>query len=166
MVTLEFEVWGRVSRPLGRVFRAVQNPRELSAYFTTGGASAALEAGKTVTWDFADFPGEFPVQAKSVVGNKSILISWSSATGGNNDVLFKFKKISPRSTEVRIRESGPGMSNHHRWTRAEYYRPLDHASWSGKVSSPCNAGVFRGSWRPVRRTACEARILRTDPPPG
>ena len=103
---LGFEVWGRVRRPIGRVFKAVQDPKELSAYFTTGGASEPLATGKTVYWDFADFPGKFPVQAKRVVKNKSILISWASATGGRNDALFTFKKINPRATEVRVRESG------------------------------------------------------------
>jgi len=103
---LGFEVWGRVSRPIGSVFKAVQDPKELSRYFTTGGAKGRLESGKTVTWDFADFPGEFPVRVKRVVKNKSISISWSAATGGRNNVSFTFKKISPRSTEVRIRESG------------------------------------------------------------
>lgn len=103
---LGFEVWGRVRRPVGRVFRAVQAPKELSAYFTTGGASGPLETAKTVMWDFADFPGKFPVKAKHVVKNQSILMAWGSATGGRNDVLFRFKKISTRSTEVRIRESG------------------------------------------------------------
>jgi uncharacterized protein YndB with AHSA1/START domain len=106
MKGLSFEVWGRVSRPIGRVFKAVQDPKELSAYFTTGGAKGRLESGKTVTWDFADFPGAFPVEVKKVVKNKSILISWASATGGRNDCLFTFKRVSPRSTEVRIRESG------------------------------------------------------------
>jgi uncharacterized protein YndB with AHSA1/START domain len=103
---LRFEVWGRIRRSLGRVFRAVQAPKELSAYFATGGASGPLETGKTVMWDFADFPGKFPVRVKRVVKNKSILIAWGSATGGWNDVLFQFKSISPRFTEVRIRESG------------------------------------------------------------
>lgn len=103
---LEFEVWGRVARPLNRVFRAVQDPKELSAYFTTAGASHRLETGKTVFWDFADFPGKFPVEVKRVIKNKSIVMAWGSATGGKNEVHFKFKKISPRSTEVRISESG------------------------------------------------------------
>lgn len=100
---LGFEVWGRVRRPVGRVFKAVQAPKDLSAYFTTGGASGPLETGKTVMWDFADFPGKFPVKAKRVVKNQSILIAWGSATGGRNDVLFRFKKISPRSTDMVTR---------------------------------------------------------------
>lgn len=89
-----------------RVFRAVQNPKELSAYFTTGGAKGALEAGKTVTWDFHDFPGAFPVKVKRVVKNKEIVLAWGSQTGGLNEVKFRFKRVTPRSTEVRIRESG------------------------------------------------------------
>lgn len=103
---LSFEVWGRVRRPLGRVFKAVHRPEELSAYFTTAGASAPLDAGETVMWDFADFPGAFPVRVKRTVKNKSILIAWDSAAGGRNDVLFTFKAVTPRATEVRIRESG------------------------------------------------------------
>jgi uncharacterized protein YndB with AHSA1/START domain len=103
---LSFEVWGRVRRPRARVFRAVQDPRELSAYFTTGGAKGRLVSGATVTWDFADFPGAFPVQVKKAVKGRSLLLSWGSATGGRNDVLFTFKSVGPRSTEVRVREAG------------------------------------------------------------
>jgi uncharacterized protein YndB with AHSA1/START domain len=103
---LGFEVWGRVRRPLSRVFRAVQNPNELSAYFTTGGAKGALETGKTVTWDFHDFPGAFPVNVNRVVKNREIVLTWGSPLGGSNRVRFRFKRISPKSTEVRITESG------------------------------------------------------------
>src|SRR5262245_23650926 len=103
---LRFEVFGRVRRPLARVFRAVQSPRELAGYFTTGGASGPLKTGTTVFWDFHDFPGKFPVTVKRVVRNRSIRFAWASATGGKNDVVITFKRVSPRSTEVRIVESG------------------------------------------------------------
>ena len=56
-----FEVYGKIARPVAEVFRAVTDPSELSSYFTTGGASAPLREGATVTWNFADFPGAFPV---------------------------------------------------------------------------------------------------------
>ena len=103
---VSFEVWGRVRRPLARVFEAVRDPKELSAYFTTGGAKGRLETGKTVTWDFADFPGAFPVKVVRVVPRKSIQLAWGSATGGDTRVRFTFKRVSPRATEVRVRESG------------------------------------------------------------
>jgi uncharacterized protein YndB with AHSA1/START domain len=103
---LSFEVFGRIQKPLARVFKAVQDPKELSAYFTTRGAVGKLETGKTVTWDFHDFPGGFPVKVKKVVAGKSIQLSWERAGGGWNEVLFTFKAVSAKATEVRIRESG------------------------------------------------------------
>ncbi len=103
---LSFEVWGRIRKPVKRVFGAVYDPGELSRYFTTGGASGPLKAGATVMWDFADFPGAFPVEVKRCVRNKLIVITWASPTGGKNRVAFRFKRVGPRSTEVRIRESG------------------------------------------------------------
>jgi len=103
---LNFEVWGRIRKPVAVTFDAVYDPKVLSRYFTTGGASGPLKAGTTVTWDFADFPGAFPVQVKRSVRNKLIAIAWASHTGGKNTVEFRFKKVGPNSTEVRIRESG------------------------------------------------------------
>src|SRR4249919_1267763 len=61
-----FRVFIIVNRPRHDVFEAVADPKELSAYFTTGGASARLEQGQAVTWDFADFPGAFPVEVTEV----------------------------------------------------------------------------------------------------
>lgn len=103
---LTFEVWGRVRKPRSFVYEAVADPAKLSRYFTTGGAQGWLETGKTVTWDFADFPGAFPVKVKKAVKGRSIVLSWGSATGGSNDATFTFKAVGPRVTEVRIKEGG------------------------------------------------------------
>lgn len=59
---LKFTVGARIARPVAEVFEAVVDPGQLSHYFTTGGARGRLETGATVTWDFADFPGAFPVR--------------------------------------------------------------------------------------------------------
>ena len=45
---LKFRVAARISKPVHQVFEAVADPAQLSAYFTTGGASARLETGATV----------------------------------------------------------------------------------------------------------------------
>ena len=58
---LSFDVHARIARPVAEVFAAVAEPRKLSAYFTTGGASGPLREGSTVTWKFGDIPGEYPV---------------------------------------------------------------------------------------------------------
>ena len=78
---LKFKVMIHVGRPVEDVFEAVADPGELSSYFTTGGASGRLEAGKTVTWDFHDFPGAFPVEVDEVVPNERIVLRWEAAEG-------------------------------------------------------------------------------------
>jgi uncharacterized protein YndB with AHSA1/START domain len=61
LTELRFTVSGRIARPVAEVYEAVADPAQLSQYFTTGGARGRLEPGAEVTWDFADFPGRFPV---------------------------------------------------------------------------------------------------------
>jgi uncharacterized protein YndB with AHSA1/START domain len=58
---LTFTVAARIAKPVAEVFEAIVNPAQLSRYFTTGGAKGRLETGATVSWDFHDFPGAFPV---------------------------------------------------------------------------------------------------------
>jgi len=78
---LKFTVFANISRPVPEVFEAVANPDILSEYFTTGGAKGRLEAGAQVTWDFADFPGAFPVDVVEVVPNEKIVLRWEAGDG-------------------------------------------------------------------------------------
>ncbi len=103
---LKFTVFGIIRRPVSQVFDAVYNPAKLKKYFTTKTASGPLIQGTTVTWDFHDFPGAFPVHVKKTVKNKLIVVEWGSATGGLNPVEFKFKSRGPRATKVEITEQG------------------------------------------------------------
>jgi uncharacterized protein YndB with AHSA1/START domain len=36
---LKFQVQGKIKKPVTEVFEAIYNPKKLSEYFTTGGAS-------------------------------------------------------------------------------------------------------------------------------
>jgi uncharacterized protein YndB with AHSA1/START domain len=76
---LRFTVSGRIARPVHQVFEAIVDPDQLSEYFTTGGAKGRLETGATVTWDFADFPGAFPVEVAEVVPDRRIVLRWGAA---------------------------------------------------------------------------------------
>jgi uncharacterized protein YndB with AHSA1/START domain len=78
---LKFRVAARISRPVHEVFEAVADPDKLSSYFTTGGAKGRLEAGRTVTWDFHDFPGEFPVRVIEVEPDRKIVLEWKANEG-------------------------------------------------------------------------------------
>ena len=75
---LKVNVSGRIAKPVEVVFEAVVNPEHLSHFFTTGGAQGRLESGKTVMWDFADFPGAFPVRVETVVPNEKIVLYWGA----------------------------------------------------------------------------------------
>ncbi|QGN55187.1 SRPBCC family protein [Novosphingobium sp. Gsoil 351] len=109
---LKFTVFAIVSRPAAEVFDAVADPAKLSAYFTTGGAVGRLEAGKTVQWDFADFPGAFPVDVVEAVPNERIVLRWGrnedrKPTGETNPVTFTFTPLDGDTrTKVEIAESG------------------------------------------------------------
>ena len=79
----KFTVSGRISKPVHEVFEAVADPKKLSGYFTTGGAKGRLETGATVTWDFHDFPGAFPVNVVEVVPDEKIVLTWGAAPEGD-----------------------------------------------------------------------------------
>ena len=67
----------------------------------------ALDEGATVTWEFADFPGAFPVRVTKSVKNERIELEWASAEGGrDNHVAMLFESVDPESTQVKISETG------------------------------------------------------------
>ena len=94
---LSFTVSGRVARPCSEVYEAVADPAQLSRYFTTGGARGRLEPGTEVTWDFADFPGAFPVRVVEADPPRRIVISWDGeaavAEDGTTETIFEFEPI-------------------------------------------------------------------------
>lgn len=107
---LNFRVFAYVSKPVEQVFEAVADPDQLSNYFTTGGAKGRLETGATVTWDFHDFPGAFPVQVIEVVPNERITLEWKAndTAGGayNTRVTMSFEATDDGRTLVAIEEGG------------------------------------------------------------
>lgn len=110
---LEFEVSAHVSRPVDEVFEAVADPEQLSRYFTTGGAKGRLEAGATVSWDFHDFPGAFPVEIVEVEPDRRIVLRWDANEQGLAEgesyktcVTFTFEPVEGGRTRVAVAERG------------------------------------------------------------
>ena len=118
---LKFRVAARIAKPLHEVFEAVADPTQLSHYFTTGGAQGRLETGATVTWDFHDYQGAFPVQVVEVVPDQRIVLQWDAAEGEQFDaegrpdmanagykttVTMNFKALDDGRTLVEIAEEG------------------------------------------------------------
>ena len=111
---LKFEVTGRVNKPVSEVFEAVVNPDQLSAYFTTGGAKGRIETGATVSWDFHDFPGAFPVQVIEVEKDKRIVLKWAGGQEKDGEhlkpydtlVIMRFEPVDGDRTLISISEEG------------------------------------------------------------
>lgn len=110
---LKFKVSGRIAKPVDEVFEAVADPKKLSGYFTTGGAKGRLETGATVTWDFADFPGAFPVHVVEVEKNKKIVLQWDASESEDmasanykTTVTMEFEQLDDGRTLVSIAEEG------------------------------------------------------------
>lgn len=104
---LRFDVYAKIARPVAEVFEAVVNPKQLSSYFTTGGASAPLAEGATVLWKFGDHPGEFPVRVARLVRNERIEFSWDAEEGSyQTQVVMTFEPLPDGTTLVRVAEGG------------------------------------------------------------
>src|SRR5262245_13328852 len=108
---LKFTVTSGIQKPVAEVFDAVYNPKKLSGYFTTGGASAPMDEGTTVQWKFADYHGSddegFPVKITRVVPNELIALEWEGEPDRPFTVVeMRFKALDDNSTLVTITESG------------------------------------------------------------
>ena len=106
-----YRVFIFVNRPRHDVFEAVADPDQLSNYFTTGGAVGRLRTGATVTWDFADFPGAFPVVVKQVVDDELIVFEWDANEPDADyqiEVTMRFADVEgePGRTKVEVEERG------------------------------------------------------------
>lgn len=117
---LKFRVAARIAKPVHEVFEAVADPAQLSHYFTTGGAKGRLETGTTVTWDFHDYPGAFPVHVVEVVPDQRIVLKWKANEGEapnveggektpvdyETTVTMTFKGLDDGRTLVEVAEDG------------------------------------------------------------
>lgn len=103
-------VSGRIARPCAETYEAVADPAQLSAYFTTGGARGRLEPDAEVSWDFADFPGAFPVTVLEAEPPHRLVIQWdgeaTASESGSTRVVFEFEPLDGDTrTLVTITES-------------------------------------------------------------
>ena len=99
---INFRVSGRIAKPVEEVFEAVADPAKLSNYFTTGGAQGRMETGKTVMWDFADFPGKFPVDIIEVVPNEKIVLQWGASEAESAEIGSRMKAGDYKTTVTML----------------------------------------------------------------
>ena len=99
---LKFKVAARIAKPVDEVYEAVADPAQLSQYFTTGGAQGRIETGATVTWDFHDFPGAFPVEIVAAVPNEKIVLRWDASEGEPPNVAGAEPRAADYKTVVTM----------------------------------------------------------------
>jgi uncharacterized protein YndB with AHSA1/START domain len=109
---LKFDVFIFVKRKIDEVFQAIYSAEILSKYFTTGMAIGNLNENTDVTWDFADFPGRFPVHVTKCVINQQIIINWGDDSV-KTTVEFKFENIDNSRTKVIVSEYGWSTDEKH-----------------------------------------------------
>ena len=135
---LAFKVSGRIARPVHDVFEAVADPDELSQYFTTNGAKGRLETGATVAWDFADFPGAFPVHVVEVERDRHIVLRWQAADGDDEPyettVTMEFEPLDDGRTLVTIAEEG--------WRETEAGQNASYGNCEGWTGMLCAMKVW------------------------
>ncbi|MFV0408789.1 MAG: SRPBCC domain-containing protein [Paracoccus sp. (in: a-proteobacteria)] len=104
---MDFTVFCIFDHPPARVFEAVADPAQLAQHFTMGGAAGRMESGATVTWEFADFPGAFPVDIVKALPGELLVFDWNHPAGtGRNRVSFRFDELAPNRTRVEVSETG------------------------------------------------------------
>lgn len=111
MASDSFTVWGFIAKPPSETCEAVVDPAQLSAHFTTAGAVGRMVTGETVQWEFADFPGPFPVEVVEAVDGERLVFLWESAEGasptGETRVEMVFESVDDGArTKLTITESG------------------------------------------------------------
>ena len=140
---LKFKVAARIAKPVHEVFEAIADPEQLSRYFTTGGAQGRIETGATVTWDFADFPGAFPVEVVEAVPDERIVLRWDANEGEapnveggeltpanyKTTVTMTFSSLEDRRTAVEIAEEG--------WRETEGALKASYANCQGWAQMLC-----------------------------
>lgn len=93
-----------IRQPIDKVFAAFVDPEVTTRFWFTS-ASAALEPGKTVHWEWAMFGVSADVLVKSLEPSKRIVIEWPG-DGTTNTVEWLFAERGNGRTLVSIRETG------------------------------------------------------------
>jgi uncharacterized protein YndB with AHSA1/START domain len=94
----------RIARSPHEVYEAIVDPDKMSRYFISSG-SGRLDAGKTVTWKWADYGVECVVRPGEIDPVRRVCFSWS-ASNTEASVEFTLKPDGEDATVVRVTETG------------------------------------------------------------
>jgi uncharacterized protein YndB with AHSA1/START domain len=93
-----------IRKPPHDIFEAIVDPAKMANYFISSG-SDRLEAGKTITWRWADVGAELAVEVKTVEPDRRLVFTWQ-ATGVDTLVTITLTPIDSTTTAVEVTERG------------------------------------------------------------
>src|SRR5690606_9309857 len=102
--TLKAKAIIQIQQPADRVFEAIVDGEIMKNYFIAS-STGRLEEGKTVEWNFPEFPEKFPVTAKTITPSSYVSFDWSGGIEGMLVEIF-LEAQTDGSTVVRLVEQG------------------------------------------------------------
>ncbi len=102
---LEVRAALQIGKPVHEVFDAIIDPAKMANYFIEKG-SGRMEEGKTITWKFPEFDGEFPIKVNKIEKDKFMSFFWDSGSGDNTELETEISLMpcAVNATLVRIVE--------------------------------------------------------------
>lgn len=92
----------QIQQPAAKVFGAITDGEIMKNYFIAS-STGRLEEGKTVEWNFPEFPEKFPVTAKTITPDTYVSFDWSGGIEGMLVEIFLEAKADG-STVVKVSE--------------------------------------------------------------
>jgi len=101
---LEVKTKLRIGAPIHEVFEAIIDPAKMSQYFITE-ASGPMEAGKSISWTWADYNATANIQVQKIETDKLITFTWSGS-GAETLVEILLAAETESITSVTVQEKG------------------------------------------------------------
>ena len=92
----------QIQKPINEVFEAIVDPNKMNHYFIKS-STGRLETGKTIEWNFPEFPDSFPVTGKTIRPDAYISFDWSGGLA-NQLVEISLSSFGEGSTVIKITE--------------------------------------------------------------
>lgn len=120
MEQLEIKAGIQIQKPKTEVFEAIVDPAQMTQYFISKG-SGRMESDATLTWEFPEFEGSFPVHVKEVNAPDFLSFEWDNtittmtltATPDNNTVvkITEGKKDNDEAGRKWLMQNTEGWAN-------------------------------------------------------
>lgn len=85
------------------VFEAIIDPAHMTHYFISK-SSGNMEDGKTLEWEFPEFPGSFPVRILAIKPYENITFEWDGDTQALTVTIHLEPRNNGEATLVKVEE--------------------------------------------------------------